>query len=86
MRQLPLPDLGRGHAQAEVDFQTPPWPKISPTAKDCVRQLLSVNAADRPTASQLLQVPHLLSASSLSVACSGMWSLPIMLCSIPVPL
>ncbi len=42
--------------QAELDFVTPPWPKISAAAKDCVRQLLTVKATSRPTASELLQV------------------------------
>ena len=44
-----------------MDFQTPPWPSISPAAKDCVHQLLTVDAQRRPTAGQLLQVgraPH----------------------------
>lgn len=42
--------------QAELDFVTPPWPKISAAAKDCVRQLLTVQAQSRPSASELLQV------------------------------
>ena len=42
--------------QAELDFVTPPWPKISAAAKDCVRQLLNTDATARPTASELLQV------------------------------
>ena len=42
--------------QAELDFVTPPWPKISAAAKDCVRQLLNTKATARPTASELLQV------------------------------
>ena len=43
-------------AQADIDFQTPPWPSISQAAKDCVRQLLNVAPDSRPTASKLLQV------------------------------
>ena len=42
--------------QAELDFVTPPWPKISAAAKDCVSQLLTVKAEARPSASELLQV------------------------------
>ena len=42
--------------QAELDFVTPPWPKISAAAKDCVRQLLTVQVQSRPSASELLQV------------------------------
>lgn len=42
--------------QAELDFVTPPWPKISAAAKDCVRQLLNTKVTARPTASELLQV------------------------------
>ncbi len=42
--------------QADLDFQTPPWPSISQAAKDCVRQLLNVAPKARPTSSQLLQV------------------------------
>lgn len=47
-------------AQADIDFQTPPWPSISQAAKDCVRQLLNVAPDGRPTASKLLQVRCLL--------------------------
>ena len=43
-------------SQAELDFVTPPWPKISAAAKDCVSQLLTVKAEARPSASELLQV------------------------------
>jgi hypothetical protein len=41
-----------------VDFETPPWPKISQEAKDCVRQLLLVKPEARPTAGELLRVRH----------------------------
>ena len=45
-----------GCAQAQVDFETPPWPKISKEAKDCVQRLLLVKAEARPSAGELLQV------------------------------
>ncbi|CAK0733939.1 hypothetical protein CVIRNUC_000358 [Coccomyxa viridis] len=45
--------------RAELDFVTPPWPKISAAAKDCVSQLLTVKAEARPSASELLQHPWL---------------------------
>ena len=50
------PTASHALSQAELDFVTPPWPKISAAAKDCVSQLLTVRAEARPSASELLQV------------------------------
>ena len=55
-QQQPKPHLFDVLMQAELDFVTPPWPKISAAAKDCVRQLLNVQVHSRPSASELLQV------------------------------
>lgn len=56
--------------QAEIDFQTPPWPSISQAAKDCVRQLLNVAPEARPTASKLLQVcPHAIPHAGTLTSC-----------------
>lgn len=54
--------------QAELDFVTPPWPKISAAAKDCVRQLLTVQVQSRPSAYELLQV-LILTRSMLNLRC-----------------
>ena len=51
-----LTDPCNGCAQAQVDFETPPWPKISKEAKDCVQRLLLVKPEARPSAGELLQV------------------------------
>ena len=56
--------------QAELDFVTPPWPKISAAAKDCVRQLLTVQVQSRPSASELLQVNiFAISCIALGITC-----------------
>lgn len=42
-------------AQGDIDFKTAPWPSISEAAKDCVRKLLTMDPAHRPTAQQILE-------------------------------
>ena len=49
-------DTGRARAQGDIDFKTAPWPSISAAAKDCVRQLLTMDPKKRPTAQQILDV------------------------------
>ena len=41
--------------QGDIDFKTAPWPSISEAAKDCVRKLLTMDPAQRPTAQQILE-------------------------------
>ena len=41
--------------QGNIDFKSAPWPSISEAAKDCVRKLLTMDPAQRPTAQQILE-------------------------------
>lgn len=38
-----------------LDFKSEPWPRISDAAKDCVRKLLDMDVAKRPSAKMILQ-------------------------------
>lgn len=44
---------------ADLDFQTAPWPSISPEAKHCVMQLMNRDPRHRATAEQILRHPWL---------------------------
>eukprot|EP00879_Flechtneria_rotunda_P013082 GHRR01013662.1.p1 GENE.GHRR01013662.1~~GHRR01013662.1.p1 ORF type:complete len:403 (+),score=137.60 GHRR01013662.1:1267-2475(+) len=46
----------------EVKMTGSAWKRISPAAKDCIRQMLQPDPANRPGASQLLQHPWLVAA------------------------
>lgn len=46
---------GVAGVQGDIDFKTAPWPSISEAAKDCVRKLLTMDPARRPTAQQILE-------------------------------
>lgn len=46
----------RGH----IDFQSDPWPSISPAAKDLVRKMLNSDPKQRLTAQEVLGNSHLL--------------------------
>ena len=48
-------DAREAGAQGDIDFKTAPWPSISEAAKDCVRKLLTMDPAHRPTAQQILE-------------------------------
>lgn len=37
-----------------IDFSTDPWPRISDSAKDLIKRMLSSHPADRPTAHEVL--------------------------------
>lgn len=41
--------------KGNVDFKTDPWPKLSESAKDCVRKLLEQDTAKRYTSTQILK-------------------------------
>eukprot|EP01024_Parvocaulis_polyphysoides_P028208 TRINITY_DN25509_c1_g2_i2.p1 TRINITY_DN25509_c1_g2~~TRINITY_DN25509_c1_g2_i2.p1 ORF type:complete len:481 (+),score=100.05 TRINITY_DN25509_c1_g2_i2:147-1589(+) len=46
----------KGH----IDFATDPWPRISDSAKDCVKQLLTMDPSKRATAAQIVHHPWLI--------------------------
>nr|ATJ04327.1 phosphoenolpyruvate carboxylase-related kinase 1 [Carex duriuscula subsp. rigescens] len=45
--------------QGEIDFESPPWPSISSSAKDLVRKMLTQDPKKRITSAQVLQHPWL---------------------------
>eukprot|EP01026_Neomeris_dumetosa_P077859 TRINITY_DN840_c0_g1_i1.p1 TRINITY_DN840_c0_g1~~TRINITY_DN840_c0_g1_i1.p1 ORF type:complete len:408 (-),score=64.15 TRINITY_DN840_c0_g1_i1:368-1591(-) len=46
----------KGH----IDFATDPWPRISDAAKDCVKQLLTMDPSKRATSAQIMHHPWLI--------------------------
>lgn len=44
---------------SDLDFESPPWPELSPQAREFVESLLQRDEAARPTAEQALQHPWL---------------------------
>lgn len=45
--------------KGKLDFSTDPWPRVSENAKDVITKLLTMDAAKRPTARDILQHPWL---------------------------
>ncbi|KAJ4760728.1 Calcium-dependent protein kinase [Rhynchospora pubera] len=45
--------------EGEIDFESPPWPSISSSAKDLVRKMLTQDPKKRITSAQVLQHPWL---------------------------
>ncbi|WOL04930.1 calcium-dependent protein kinase 2 [Canna indica] len=45
--------------QGEIDFESPPWPSISNSAKDLVKKMLTQDPKKRITSAQVLQHPWL---------------------------
>jgi hypothetical protein len=59
--------------KGKVDFTVDPWPRVSPAARDCVAQLLTVDAAKRPTAQQILQVTAWKGWGACRLICTKGW-------------
>lgn len=44
-------------SQAQLDFESEPWPKISKSAVDLVKRMLDLNPKKRPSAMSILDHP-----------------------------
>ena len=42
--------------EGEIDFESPPWPSISTTAKDLIRRMLTQDPKKRITSAQVLGI------------------------------
>ncbi|KIY96051.1 hypothetical protein MNEG_11913 [Monoraphidium neglectum] len=41
--------------KGDIDFKSEPWPKVSPEAKDCIRQMLTRDPSQRVSAHEILK-------------------------------